>query len=146
MKGSEVPGLIGIVLIGVIAAGLIYLLIQYFFANVIPLFATGSNQVISHDLAGLITIAGVAPYKIEIHYDTQSSIFYNVTIDSRIVSVWTLPAPKPATISTGISYAISQIAVGNLKTNIFNAKTFDIKKDTTVSDQSRTATYSVTKK
>jgi hypothetical protein len=150
MKGAEeVPGIIGMVLIAIVAAGLLFLLIDFVFSNIIPLFAQGSAQVVSRDLAGLTTISGAAPYKITIHYAPTNIILYNVSIDSRILTVSILQSnSKPLTISISpySQYSSSKIAVGDLKTDILNSKEFDIQKQTTISDQTRQSTYSVTGK
>jgi hypothetical protein len=148
MKGQEEPGIIGMILIGILAAALLYLLIEFVFSNMIPLFASGSVQVISRDLAGLVTISGIAPYKITIDYSPTSDIIYNVSIDSRILTASTLESnPKPMTISSGVSqYATAKTAIDNLKTSLVNAKSFEIKKETKFSDQTRENVYSVTAK
>lgn len=148
MKGQEEPGIIGMILIGILAAALLYLLIEFVFSNMIPLFASGSVQVISRDLAGLVTISGIAPYKITIDYSPTSDIIYSVSIDSRILTASTLESnPKPMTISSGVSqYATAKTAIDNLKTSLVNAKSFEIKKETKFSDQTRENVYSVTAK
>jgi len=148
MKGQEEPGIIGMILIGIIAAGLLYLLIEFVFSNLIPIFATGSVQVVSRDLAGLITISGVAPYKITINYAPEADIVYNVSIDSRILTAYTLEGQgKPLTISSGVSqYASSKTAIDNIKTSLVNVKSFEIKKTTQFTGQIRENIYSVTAK
>jgi len=148
MKGQEEPGIIGMILIGILAAALLYLLIEFVFSNMIPLFASGSVQVVSRDLSGLITISGIAPYKITIDYSPTADILYNVSIDSRILTASTLENnPKPMTISSGVShYATAKTAIDNLKTSLVNAKSFEIKKTTQFSDQGRENVYSVTAK
>lgn len=147
MKGSEVPGVIGIILIALVAAGLIYLLIEFIFVNLIPLFASGSGPVVSRDLAGLITISGIAPYKITIHYTANDVILYNVSINSRVVTVQTLQNnPRPLTIQGNIAqYATSKIAIGDMDTFIMNAKDFVIEKSTILTPN-RQNQYSVTGK
>jgi len=148
MKGQEEPGIIGMVLIGILVVGLLYLLIEFVFANMVPLFSSGSVQIVSRDLAGLITIAGISPYKITIEYSPTADVLYNVSVDSRIVTVYSLETnPKPMTISSGVSqYATAKTAVDNIKTIIDSAKSFEIQKSTQFTGQGRENVYSVTGK
>jgi hypothetical protein len=148
MKGQEEPGIIGILLIGILAAALLYLLIEFVFSNMIPLFAPASVHVVSRDLAGLITISGISPYKITIKYSPEADILYNASIDSRIVTIYTLQNNfRPATISLGVSqFTTSKIAVDKLKTSFLNAKSFEIKKTTQFTGQNRENVYLVTSK
>lgn len=150
MKGTEqdTSSIIIMVLLGIVAVGIIYFMIQYVFTNLIPIFAQGSAQVVSRELADFITISGVAPYKITINYQPTDNVFYNVSIDSRVVTVSMLESnPKPLTISSGIAgYVSSNIAIDNLKLFLKNVNIFEIKKTTDITNQVRQNIYSVTGK
>jgi hypothetical protein len=134
MKGAQdIPGVLGMLLIGFLTIGLVYLLIQFVFTNLIPLFAESSTEVVSRDLAGYITISGIAPYKITINYNASENILYNATIDSRILTVSILQSnPQPLTYSASpySQYSTQKIAVGDLSTAIINAHEFTIQKET----------------
>lgn len=148
MTESKVPDLIGLILLGILASGIIFLLINFVFANIIPLFAEGSTEVVSRDLADLITISGIAPYKITIDYQPTDNTVYNVSIDSRVLTLYTLENnPKPLTLSTGVSqYTNQKVAVGNSSTSLHNVNNFEITKTAIIANQQRQNLYSVTGK
>jgi len=82
---AEITEIISLVAISIALVFFFLFVLPKFVDTMFQMIALASAQVVSRDLAGLITISGAAPYKIDISYLQQAK--YNVNIKDRIVSV-----------------------------------------------------------
>lgn len=98
---AEITEIISLVAIGIALIFFFVVILPKFVDTMFQLIALASAQVVSRDLAGLITISGAAPGRITIFYQPQAK--YNVGIADRIVSVELLEGLKDrATAKAGV--------------------------------------------
>lgn len=129
-KGMEtVANVLGAVFITAIVVFFFYYVFPLFFGDMFKSIALTSTDVVSRDLAGLVSVSGVAPNQIIIKYNPSSSIQYNVSVQNRVVSVG-LPISKSNLASnlgvTGVESA--KTAIDNLTVKIDSENNFEISK------------------
>lgn len=77
-------------------------------SNMASLFALGSAEAVSRDIAGLVTISGAAFEDASITYKgAAESLVYNVLIEDKLVSVDTIQLSSGAGASGGASQSSS---------------------------------------
>lgn len=129
-KGIEtVSNVLGAVFIGAIVIFFFYYIFPLFFGDMFKSIALTSTDVVARDLAGLVSVSGVAPDQIVIEYNPSSSIQYNVSIASRIVSIG-LPISKGNLASNlGVTdVSTAKTALDNLTVRMDLENNFEISK------------------
>jgi hypothetical protein len=124
-KGFEnVANVMGAVFITAIVIFLFYYIFPLFFGDMFKSIALSSAEIVTRDMAGFVSVSGVAPNEIRIKYNPSSSTLYNVSIANRVVKV---------AISSGKlnnnEIASSKTAVDNLTQQINNDNSFVISKN-----------------
>jgi len=88
MKGqaevTEVVKFVGLTLLFVLFIGLILPKLLY---DMYKMFSLISAEVVAKEIAGLVSVSGVAPHQITIYYSPSSSVTYDVKVGDRLVRV-----------------------------------------------------------
>jgi len=124
-KGVEsVTTVMGAIFIAAIVVFFFYYIFPLFFGDLFKSIALSSGEIVARDIAGFISVSGVAPNEIKIEYSPSSSVQYNVSVNQRVVEVNV--ANERANIK---EVASAKTAVDNLNANIILANIFDISKN-----------------
>lgn len=125
MKGAEsVATVLGAIFITVIVVFFFYYIFPLFFGDLFQSIALSSSEIVARDIAGFISVSGVAPDEISIQYSPSSSVFYNVSVSQRVVKI------NSASVRANTNEVASEkSAVDNLNENIILANIFDISKN-----------------
>lgn len=86
-KGNAVISMLGIAITAVILVIFTVQIIPRTVEDVYSQISRASAEVVSRNLAGLITISAAAPNNIIINYQPSKNYFYNIKIVNRIVDV-----------------------------------------------------------
>jgi hypothetical protein len=124
---STVINILGAVMIAAILVFFFFYIFPLFFGDVFKSIALSSSEVVARDIAGLVSVSGVAPDEIKIEYNPSTSITYNVTIVDRIVRVF-LGVVRGVPFSGQNEVASAKTAVDNLNAQIILTNIFEISK------------------
>ncbi|MEM5843926.1 MAG: hypothetical protein QW841_01645 [Candidatus Aenigmatarchaeota archaeon] len=111
--------------LGLVVCFLILLMqIPKIYKDVFDMLALSSADVVSRDIAGLISISAAAPHKITLIYNTTyKEVSYTVELKDRVATVtYILKGEAQDSVS-------SPYAIDNLNTKIENQKCFMVTKD-----------------
>jgi hypothetical protein len=87
MKGqAEVMEPLVFVLFAVLFIGFLVIVLPNLLGNMYKLFSLTSAEVVAKEIAGFISVSGVAPHKITIYY-SPGTLIYDVGVDDRLVRV-----------------------------------------------------------
>jgi len=143
-KGMETAAtVLGAVFIAAAAAFFFYYIFPLFFGDLFKSIALASAEIVARDIAGFISVSGVAPNEIKITYNPSETNKYNVEIKERIVKVFRETENLPKEVEPVKEIAIAKSAVGNINENFNFVNFFEIRKNVVTSiGQSGTRIFS----
>ena len=120
---------IGAVLIAAIVVFYFYYIYPLFFRDLFKSIALSSAEIVARDLAGFISVSGVAPNEIKIAYNPSESYKYNVAIGERLVQVYLSIKNLPKEVTPVKEIATAKSAVDNINEKANEVNFFEIKKN-----------------
>ena len=128
---ETVANVLGALFIGAIVLFFFFYIFPVFFGDMFKSIALSSSDIVARDMAGLVSVSGIAPNQITIEYNPSSSTQYNASIQNRLVKIG-LPIDKSNWANLlGVSdVSIAKIALDNLNVKIEMENNFEITKIT----------------
>jgi hypothetical protein len=109
---AEIMSIIGVVVSALFILVFVVFLLPDMIADLMAFLSTFSAEVVSRNVAGLITISAAAPDEITIDYSPSNDFYYDVDINNRVVHVKLLTEKfmmkGESTIKAGIDSTCSQ--------------------------------------
>jgi hypothetical protein len=125
-KGTETPATaLGILLIVIGIVALFYFIFPLVFGDIFKTISLSSAEIVARDIAGFISVSGVAPNEIKINYNPSESSKYNMIINDRVVQVF-LDTEKIKTKEV----ATAKSATGGIDEKFDLVNIFEIRKST----------------
>jgi hypothetical protein len=87
MKGAITSEIVGFILVILTLITFFTVILPKYLSTIIELFSKTSAENVARQLAGLITISGAAPYKIDIEYLPSRDVSYSFEIKNRNIII-----------------------------------------------------------
>jgi hypothetical protein len=87
MKGAVTSEVVGFALITLTIITFLTVILPKYLSTLIELFSKTSAENVARQLAGLITVSGSTPYKINIEYFPSKDVSYTIEIKNRNIMV-----------------------------------------------------------